>query len=159
MLTWHTQSKSVCSSESLAQAFTSASMEAFYHGRPFFDYINTCIDRCHKSKTLLLYMADYPRISWEENVSRFWMASGKGGAAMVISRNQTDLEEDSYCMDISPPLDIEMRMDPFENDTRALPEDGIYREVRSRLEKMDISEVNGLELQTNYHYQATQTNN
>lgn len=98
MLTYQVKSKTCAPSEQLAQAMVSASVEAFYHGRGFFEYISKTLDTVTKSDALKEAIAEFPRFTWEENVIRFLST---GDLALDTGHNQKCSSIDSYCKDCS----------------------------------------------------------
>lgn len=127
MLTYQVSSKTCSRSDQLSQAMVSASIEAFYHGKMFFEYINNILDTVPKSDALQVSEQVFPRFTWEENVERFLKASG---AAEVTRRNQKCNSSDSYCRNCSHASMQDLRMDPRIKSTRAFPKVSFKRKIR-----------------------------
>lgn len=131
MLTYHTKSKACSESEQLAQAIMSASAEAFYHGRHFFDFIEDIIETMPKSESLAEHMKAFPRFTWEQNIERFWSASSKPAHTAVLKgRNHIELPDCSYC--IVPELFLQgsMRVGVGKIVTRVFPKVRFYGRAR-----------------------------
>jgi hypothetical protein len=126
MLTIQVESKTVSRGEQLAQAITSASMESFLHGREFFDEIHKLIDSCKKSDSLRIHMKDFPCLTWEQYVARFWNTDVRPGAFETGPLRQKFHHEDIYCRDSHPILQSYRRVDSHGSPALAFPEDRIY---------------------------------
>jgi len=79
--------------QALAQAMVSASMESFYHGREFFEFIENCLQQVEVSFELKTHMKQYPRLTWEQNRLAFLGRS----AAEENCRSQINQPAASYC--------------------------------------------------------------
>lgn len=110
----------------LAQAITSASMESFLHGKEFFDEIHKLIDSCKKSDSLRIHMRDFPCLTWEQYVARFWNTDVRPGAFETGPIRQKSHHVDINCHDSQPILQSCRRMDSHGFPALAFPEDRIY---------------------------------
>jgi hypothetical protein len=138
MLMIQVGSKTCARSEQLAQAIVSASMEAFYHGRETFDYVNESIDLCDKSPELLAHMRYFERPTWDENVERFWAASQEcQDEALDKGLNQNVPSESSYCSADERPSKAAESVEIQRKLTWAIPEIRIYGRDRLVLEMKD----------------------
>lgn len=156
MLTYHEKKKTCSESEALAQALVSASMEAFYHGRAFFDYLNQVIDEMPKSTSLLIQMENYPRFTWEENVRRF-LEEDVRHSALVQGRSQNGNFLVSYCISPTALLQGDVRMGRESYFTRAFPEVHFYGRHRLKPEVTTKDYWNELS-SSPYNYQLAETN-
>lgn len=130
MLTVQVESKSCCKSEQLAQAMTSAMMEAFFHGERFFNSLNELIHRSVKSFSLCEHMKNYEFRTWEQNVRRFWMTDDRH-SALFLGRSQKEYPYSSNCsLPNGAPQEVE-RVGCVELSARAFPEVRIYEEVQA----------------------------
>jgi hypothetical protein len=134
MLMYHVISKTCSESEALAQAMVSASMESFFHGREFFDYIEDCLDRVPKSSSLEEHIKAYPRFTWEQNIDRFFKRS-LVSAASLPGRNQKETSDGSYCTLPNMVLQGSVRMGLSRKFARAFPEDRIYGRTKQKFKR------------------------
>lgn len=125
MLMIQTASKAVCREEQLAQAMVAASMEAFYHGKEFFSWLNKLLDDFPHSKALRVWTSKYPRFTWEQNLMRYMSGGRKylepAQAALDPCRSQMDHLVNSDCCDEVVLCPQSQRMDLQDNSTRAIP--------------------------------------
>ncbi len=136
MLTYQVQSKSCSSSESLAQAMVSASMEAFYHGKEFFNYFEGVLDALEVSTSLRIQMENYPRFTWEQNIGRFHGVD-VSYAAFLSSRNQKKIVDGSYCISPNILLQGGMRMGRLLQVARAFPKVYFYRRTELQFNRVN----------------------
>nr|ULF99920.1 MAG: hypothetical protein [Marnaviridae sp.] len=140
MLTVQVESKACSKSEQLAQAMTSATMEAFFHGRAFYDEIVDLIDTCEKSFSLKCQMEEYEIKTWEENVRRFWSTDDRH-TALSLGRNQKEYTSDSYCPLPNGVLQGSGRMGVECEFAWAFPEVRIYGEEQTFKEDTTVHEI------------------
>jgi hypothetical protein len=126
MLTVQVESKTCCKSEQLAQAITSAYMEAFFHGEAFFNALDASISGCSKSFSLEEQQKEYPIFTWKQNVERFWSTDVRN-SALVSGRNQKIQDADIYCHDSLITLQSRRSVDHHPNQpARAFPKVRFY---------------------------------
>jgi hypothetical protein len=134
MLTIQVASKSCSKSEQLAQAITSASMEAFLHGREFFDAFHVLLNSLEKSESLLVHMKEFRCFTWEENLARFWKTDTRA-TVFGGGRNQNLPTDDSDCLDLQGVLQSRRSVDYRMDLAGAFPEAGIYQGARQDTKK------------------------
>lgn len=162
MLMMQVRSKTCTIHEQLAQAITSASSEAFFHGRQFFEELNALIDACPKSAALRAHMGSYPRLSFNQNLMRFWETDVRQRAYDVGPRNQKQHLLTSYCTDPPPVLQGLVRMESRVLSARAFPKDRIYDSVKlSTKENLKVWSHESVPTLENHRLSQTneQTNN
>jgi hypothetical protein len=112
--------------QALAQAMVSASMESFYHGEEFFEFIENCLQQVEVSFELRTHMKQYPRLTWEQNRLAFLDRS----AAEENCRSQINQSVASNCGVQYDVLECTLSVELQTKATRAFPEVRIYGRVR-----------------------------
>jgi len=136
MITVQVASKAVQPSEQLAQAICSANMEAFFHGKQFFNEFEELIQSLEVSESLEIQMKKYPRLTWGQNVQRFRSADVLC-AALVESRNQDDPVKPSDCTSQVYTLQSLVRVEDDGILARAFPESRFYGCVEQDTKQSD----------------------
>lgn len=111
--------------QALAQAMVSASMESFYHGEEFFQFIESCLQQVESSFELEVHQRQHPRLTWEENRLAFLGRS----AAEENCRSQIDQSAASYCSVQKDVLESTLSVELQAKATGAIPEVRIYGRV------------------------------
>lgn len=111
--------------QALAQAMVSASMESFYHGEEFFQFIESCLQQVESSFELEVHQKQHPRLTWEENRLAFLGRS----AAEENCRSQIDQSAASYCSVQKDVLESTLSVELQAKATGAIPEVRIHGRV------------------------------
>lgn len=126
MLKMHVVPKACSREEAIAQAMTAASMESFYHGREFFEFVTRTLDNLSVSFELREHQKQFPRLTWDQNLQAF---TGRQ-AAEEICRNQNNPVAASYCELSSLASNENSSVELQSKVTRAFPKVRFYGRVR-----------------------------
>lgn len=119
MLLYTIPSKSTSEEEQLASACASAQAEAFFHGREFFDSIESLISGLALTPEQAYRFAQMPRPTWSTMVKRFVDASPKLQAKLLVpgEHAETTQTSSSNCHDDEVVLQTSWRVDCWGSTT------------------------------------------
>lgn len=159
MLTIGVKSKTVSSSEQLAQALCSAFAEAFFHGREFFDALNALVANCEKSSDLQYEMRKYEILTYDQYRERFFLNSSSY-VAIEDGQSQNPRFGSSDCfMELTVPQSVKRMGCRFCFHARAIPEIRIYGRMeldskrcrRAQLNECSVGYVSNKALASSQH--------
>lgn len=129
MLVYSTPSKSVSLEEQTVMACTAALSEAFYHGREFFDAVESLIREADKSEELQSRFEQKPPPSYTECWSRFVKASPRYRVSAGLPEchdTEEPLTTDSYCHFPNAAAQAKWSVDPWGSTTMGRSPEELY---------------------------------